>query len=126
MEGELISELSNIKSNAFAFGADIGGFGLTVALPLAVVDGRMGYSYAEFEVSGDNGEYEVLLNNPHTEYVDLSPQKRELRFTTSYKKALSELLDAGVEFMYRVHPNNTDVFGDESVLMFKVHRRIGF
>lgn len=125
--GDLISCISDIKSNAFAFGADIGGLGLTVALPLAVVDGRMGYSYAEFMVDeNDDGEYQVLLNNPHTEYVDLSPQKRELRFTTSYKKSLSELSDAGVEFMYRVHPNNTDVFGNESVLMFKVHRRIGF
>ncbi|MCQ2571917.1 MAG: ankyrin repeat domain-containing protein [Alphaproteobacteria bacterium] len=123
--GGLITNLSDLKSNAFAFGLDVGGFGLTVAMPLAVVDGRMGYGYAEFEVVENNGSYDIAMNNAHTEYVDLAAQHRELRFGTTYKTALGALTDAGVEFMYRVNPNNTNVFGNESVLMFKVQHRVG-
>lgn len=124
--GGVVSEISDIKSNAFAFGLDIGGFGLTIAAPLAVVDGRMGYDYAEFSVvENDVGGYEIVMNNPHIEYVDMAAKKRELRFTTSYKKSLGALTDAGVEFMYRLNPNNIDTFGNESILMFKLRHRVG-
>ena len=59
------------------------------------------------------------------EYIDLSAQKRELRFSTSYKHALGEWTDAGVGLIYRMNPNNTDAFGNESILMFKMHHRLG-
>ncbi|MBO7645205.1 MAG: hypothetical protein J6S57_02790 [Alphaproteobacteria bacterium] len=123
--GGLISSVSDIKSNAFAFGMDIGGFGLTIAAPLAVVDGNMGYGYAEYEVVENDNSYEIAVNNAHTEYVDLSAKNRELRFTTSYRKSFGEMVDAGVEFMYRLNPNNTNVFGNESVFILKFQRRIG-
>jgi len=123
--GGIIADISNIKSNAFSFGADIGNFGLTVAMPLAVVDGRMGYDCAEFDVVENDGEYNIALNNAHREYVDLTPQKRETRFTVEYKHALGVFSDAGVEFMYRVNPNNTDAFGNESVFMLKLRHRVG-
>jgi len=123
--GGVISDVSDIKSNAFAFGLDIGNFGLSIAAPLAVVDGHMGYGYADFDVVDNNGKYEIAVNNAHTEYVDLSAQNRELRFTSSYKTSLGTMTDGGVEFMYRVHPNNTSMFGNESVLMFKLHHRVG-
>jgi len=124
-QSEFISQLSDIKSNAFAFGTDIGGFSFTVALPLAVTNGSIGYGDADFEVVENNGKYEIMVNNPHIEYIDLSAQKRELRFSTSYKHALGEFTDAGVGLIYRVNPNNTDAFGNESVLMFKLHHRLG-
>lgn len=123
--GGLISRVSNIKSNEFALGADVGNFGLTIAMPLAVADGEIGYYYAEFDVAENDGAYNIVMNNPHVEYVDLTPQKRELRFVGEYKRALGDWTNAGVEFMYRVNPNNTNVFGNESVLMFKVHHRMG-
>ena len=123
--GGLITNVSDIKSNAFALGADIGGFNFTAALPLATVDGKMGYSYAEFEVIENDGDYEMSINNPHVEYIDLAKQKRELRFSTSYKHAIGEFTDAGVGFIYRVNPNNTDNFGNESIFMFKLHHRLG-
>lgn len=123
--GGLISDVSDIKSNAFGFGMDIGGFGLSIAAPLAVTNGRVGYGYADFDVVENDGHYEIAMNNPHTEYIDLSAQNRELRFTTSYKRSLGAMTDGGVEFMYRVHPNNTSMFGNESVLMFKLHHRVG-
>ena len=124
-DGLLISDMSNIKSNSFAFGVDVGGFSFTAAMPLAVVDGEMAYGYADMEVVENDGKYEIAVNNAHTEYVDLSAVKRELRFTTTYKKSLGEWTDAGVGFVYRVNPNNTDAFGNESILMFKLHHRLG-
>ena len=121
----MISDLSDIKSNAFAVGLDAYGFGFTAAMPLAVVDGQMGYGYADFEVVEDNGQYDIAVNNPHTEYIDLVPQKRELRFSGSYKKSIGQFTDAGIGFIYRVNPGNTDRFGNESIMMFKLHHRLG-
>ncbi len=121
----IISELSNIKSNAFAVGADLYGFNFTAAMPLAVVDGKMGYDYATLSVVENDGQYNVVAENPHTEYIDLAAQKRELRFSGSYKKSLGEFTDAGFGFIYRVNPGNTNAFGNESILMFKIHHRLG-
>lgn len=121
----VITELSNIKSNAYALGLNIGGFEFTAAMPLAVVDGKMGYDYADLEVVENNGKYEVVALNPHTEKIDLSAQKRELRFSSSYKQSIGKWTDAGVGFIYRVNPNNIDDFGNESIFMFKLHHRLG-
>ena len=121
----LITELSNIESNAYALGVDVGGFEFTAAMPLAVVRGKMGYDYADLSVVENNGEYEVVALNPHTEEIDLSSQKRELRFSSSYKRPIGEFTDAGLGFIYRVNPNNTDDFGNESIFMFKLHHRLG-
>lgn len=124
-DGLLISDMSNIQSNSFALGVDVGGFSFTAAMPLAVVDGKMDYGYADFEVVENDGKYEIAANNMHTEHLDLSAVKRELRFTTMYKQSLGEWTDAGVGFVYRVNPNNTDTFGNESIFMFKLHHRLG-
>lgn len=124
-DGLMIADLSNIKSNSFAFGVDVGGLSLTASMPLAVVDGKMGYDYAEYDVVENNGKYEIAVNNAHTEYIDLSAQKREMRFAASYKKSVGEFTDAGVGFIYRVNPNNTDAFGNESVFMLKLNHRLG-
>ena len=121
----VISELSNIKSNAFALGVDAYGFSFSAAMPLAVIDGRMGYDYAEMTVVENDGAYEVAVNNPHVEYIDLAPEKRELRFSGAYRQSVGEFTDAGVGFIYRVNPGNTDVFGNESIMMFKIHHRLG-
>jgi len=123
--GGVISDVSSIKSNAFAFGTDVGGFSFSAAMPLAVVDGQMAYGYAEFETVENDGTYEIAINNPHTEYVDLTAAKRELRFSSSYKRALGEFTDAGIGFIYRVNPGNTNAFGNESIFMLKMHHRLG-
>lgn len=124
-DGLMIASLSNIKSNSFAFGVDVGGLSLTASMPLAVVDGKMGYDFAEYDVVENNGKYEIAVNNAHTEYIDLSAMKREMRFAASYKKSVGEFTDAGVGFIYRVNPNNTDAFGNESVFMLKLNHRVG-
>ncbi len=121
----IISDLSDIKSNAFALGADVYGFSFTAAMPLAAVDGRMGYDYADLSVVENDGEYAVAVDNAHVEYIDLAAQKRELRFSGSYRKSLGEFTDAGFGFVYRVNPSNTDAFGNESIFMFKLHHRLG-
>ncbi len=121
----IISALSDIKSNAFALGTDLYGFNFTAAMPLAVVDGKMGYDYADMSVVENNGGFDVVINDAHIEYIDLSVEKRELRFSGSYKQSLGEFTDAGVGFIYRVNPGNTNAFGNESILMFKVHHRLG-
>jgi len=121
----IISELSNIKSNAFALGLDAYGFSFSAAMPLAVVNGKMGYDYAEMTVVENDGAYEVAVNNPHIEYIDLAPEKRELRFSGAYRQPLGEFTDAGIGFVYRVNPGNTDAFGNESIMMFKIHHRLG-
>ncbi len=121
----IISSVSDIKSNAFALGADVGGFNFTASMPLAVVDGRMGYDYADLNVVESNGKYTVAINNPHVEYIDMVPEKREFRFSGAYKKSLGEFTDAGFGFIYRVNPGNTDAFGNESIFMFKLHHRLG-
>lgn len=123
--GGIISEVSDIKSNAFAIGADVGGFSFTMAMPLATVAGKMGYDYAEYSVVENNGNYEISMNNPHVEYIDLAKPRRELRFSSYYKQAIGDWTDAGVGFIYRMNPNNTDAFGNESIFMFKLHHRLG-
>ena len=117
--------MSDIKSNAFALGADAYGFSFTAAMPLAAVDGHMGYDYADLRVVENDGGYAVAVDNAHVEYIDLAAQKRELRFSGSYRKSLGEFTDAGLGFVYRVNPSNTDVFGNESIFMFKLHHRLG-
>lgn len=123
--GGIISKLSDIKSNAYSVGLDMGGVSLTASMPLAVVDGKMGYDYAELSVIEEDGKYIVEANNPHIEYIDLASQKREVRFAGSYKQSIGEFTDAGFGFIYRINPNNTDMFGNESILMLKIHHRLG-
>nr|MBQ0091080.1 ankyrin repeat domain-containing protein [Candidatus Enterousia merdequi] len=121
----IISHLSDIKSNSYSFGLDIDKFSFTASMPLSVVSGKMGYDYADYNVVEQDGNYTVELANQHIEYIDLSAQHREMRFAGSYKQSLGDFTDAGIGFIYRVNPNNTDVFGNESILMFKIHHRLG-
>ena len=123
--GGLISEFSNVKSDAFAFGVDIGGFSFTAAAPLAAIDGRMGYGYADFDVVENNGNYTVAVNNQHVEYIDLAQNKREFRFSTYYTHPIGDFTDAGIGLIYRINPNNTDAFGNESIMMLKFNHKLG-
>ena len=59
------------------------------------------------------------------ENLDLSPDKREVRFTGAYRHNFGEFTDGAVGFIYRVNPNNTDVFGNESIFMMKMTHRLG-
>ena len=57
--------------------------------------------------------------------LDLKPDNRELRFVGSYRHNLGQFTDAALGFIYRVNPNHTDKFGDESIFMFKISHKLG-
>jgi hypothetical protein len=123
--GELITELSNIKTNSFSASADIGNFSLTAAMPLAVVSGNFNYAAADYQITEDADGKFGLAANLGIENVSLVPTARELRFTGAYRQKLGEFTDGALGFIYRVNPNNTDEYGNESIFMFKISHRIG-
>ncbi len=124
--GQFILGMTDIYSNAFAFGVDAGNFSFSVSQPLGVSNGNLMYPHAEYEIIdlGD-GKYDLAINNLHIENLDLSPDKREVRFTGAYRHNFGEFTDGAVGFIYRVNPNNTDVFGNESIFMMKMTHRLG-
>ncbi len=125
-EGQFILGISDIDSNAFALGLDAGNFSFSVAQPLTVSGGVLQYPYADYEIVdlGD-GKYDLAITNMHIESVSLRPENREVRFTGSYRHNFGEFTDGAIGFIYRVNPNNTDEFGNESIFMMKLSHRLG-
>ncbi len=124
--GEFILGMSDVDSNAFAFGADIGNFSFAAAMPLAVSRGAMQYAHADYDIAETaDGKYDLVISNTHIADVDLSPAARELRFTGSYRHNFGPFTDGAIGFIYRVNPNNTREFGNESIFMMKMTHRIG-
>ena len=125
--GQFILGISDIDSNAFAFGVDAGNFSFSVSQPLTVSDGTLQYPYADYEIVdlGD-GNYDLSITDMHIENVNLRPENREVRFTGSYRHNFGEFTDGAIGFIYRVNPNNTDEFGNESIFMMKMTHRLGF
>ena len=124
--GNFILGMSNIYSNALSVSANIGAFELSVAQPLAIYDGDLQYAYAEYDVADmGNGRYELNVVDTHVADLDLSAGRREVRFTGTYRHSFGEFTDGAIGFIYRVNPNNTDEFGNESVWMMKLTHRLG-
>ena len=124
--GDFILGVSPLESNAFAFGADIGNFSIFVAQPLAVRRGTLRYAYADYDVvDTDDGNFAINVADTHIAEIDLSAGKRELRFTGEYRHNFGEFTDGALGFIYRVNPNNTDEFGNESIFMLKMTHRVG-
>lgn len=124
--GQFILGMSDIDSNAFAFGVDAGNFSFSVSQPLTVSRGYMQFPYAEYElVDLGDGKYDLDITDMHIENVDLSPDKREVRFAGAYRHNFGEFTDGAIGFIYRVNPNNTDEFGNESIFMMKMTHRLG-
>lgn len=124
--GEYILGMTDMDSDAFAFGADIGNFSFAVARPLAVRRGAMQYAYADYELSETpDGKFDLVVKDTHVADVDLSPAARELRFSGSYRHNFGPFTDAAIGFIYRINPNNTREFGNESIFMMKMTHRLG-
>lgn len=124
--GEFIMGISDVESNAFSAGIDCGKFSFVAALPLAVTNGNMQYAHAEYAVVEDeNGLFDLNVIDTRNANMDLRPTNREVRFSGAYRQKLGEFTDGAIGFIYRINPNNTDAFGDESVLMFKINHRLG-
>ena len=120
--GNFILGLTDIDSNAFAFGANIGNLEFSVSQPLAITDGALKYAYAKYDVDENS-----VLNIVDTHVADLSLQadKRETRFMGTYRHKFGEFTDGAFGFIYRVNPNHTDKFGNESVFMLKMTHKLG-
>jgi hypothetical protein len=120
--GNFILGLSDVYSNAFAFGANIGNFEFSVSQPLAINSGAMKYAYAKYEVDADSN-----LNIVDTYIADLSLKTnvRETRFMGTYRHKFGEFTDGAFGFIYRINPNHTDEFGNESIFMMKINHRLG-
>ena len=118
----IINNISELKSNSFAAGVRLGNFDLTASMPLALTDGKMYYSYADFVVGNNN---ELLMKNAGERSIDLTPEHREYRFNASYRHKFGDWTDGALGFIYRINPNNTDEFGNESIFMMKLSHRLG-
>ncbi|MBQ5699772.1 MAG: hypothetical protein IIV74_00565 [Alphaproteobacteria bacterium] len=124
--GEFVMGISGIDSNAFAFGANVGNFEFSVSQPLAITDGDLQYAYAEYDVvkSADN-KYDLNVVDTHIENLSLESEKRELRLMGAYRHRFGEFTDGALGFIYRINPNHTDDFGNESIFMLKLSHRLG-
>ena len=124
--GDFIVGLSDIDSNAFAFGANVGNFEFSVSQPLAITNGALRYAYAEYDVvKMDKNKYELNVVDTYVENLSLCPEKRELRLMGTYRHNFGEFTDGAIGFIYRVNPNHTDEFGNESIFMMKLTHRLG-
>lgn len=124
--GQFIMGLTDIDSNAFAFGIDAGNFSFSVSAPLAISNGSVRYPFANYEiVETDDGKYELNITDLYVADLNLCPDNREVRFTGAYRHNFGEFTDGAIGFIYRVNPNNTSEFGNESIFMLKMTHRLG-
>ena len=124
--GQFIMGMTDIDSNAFAFGVDAGNFSFSVSAPLAISSGAVMYPYANYEVvEMDDGKYDLNITDAHIANINLRPEAREVRFTGTYRHNFGEFTDGAFGFIYRVNPNNTSEFGNESIFMMKLTHRVG-
>lgn len=124
--GMMILGLTDIESNAFAIGANIGNFEFTVAQPLAITDGAFKYAHAEYDVvEVANGQYDLVVRDTRVADLSLRSDVRETRLTGAYRHKFGEFTDGAFGFIYRINPNHTDDFGNESIFMMKLSHRLG-
>ncbi len=126
MMGGHVLGLSDIYSNAFAVGANVGKFEFVASMPLAVTDAALKYAYAKYGVSetADNN-YVLNIIDTHVEDLSLAASKREFRYSGTYRHNFGSFTDGAFGFIYRVNPNHTDEFGNESIFMMKISHRLG-
>ena len=122
IRGDFVLGMSDIYSNAFALGANIGNFEFSVSQPLAITDGSLQYAYAQYEVD-ENSQLNVI--DTHIADLSLKTDVRETRFMGTYRHKFGEFTDGAFGFIYRVNPNHTDEFGNESIFMLKLSHRLG-
>lgn len=124
--GAMVLGMTDIESNSFAFGANIGNLELTVAQPLAITDGALQYAHAEYDVvEVEDGYYDLVVRDARIADLQLRPEAREVRFGATYRHSFGEFTDGALGFIYRVNPNHTDAFGNESIFMMKLSHRLG-
>lgn len=124
--GQFILGLDDIYSDSFALGANIGSFEFVASMPMAITRGALQYAYAEYDVvQRDDNNYELNIRDTRVADLSLVPDMREVRFAGTYRHSFGEFTDGAIGFIYRVNPNNTDDFGNESIFMMKLSHRLG-
>jgi len=125
-QNESMFDLSPMDLNAFAFSADFGNLNIGASLPLAVWRGNMRYAYADYDIVRlDDGRYDIAVSDVGTRDIDVSARAREVRLNATYRHSFGEFTDGAFGFIYRIHPNNIDEFGNESLFMLKLTHRVG-
>ncbi|MBO4683474.1 MAG: hypothetical protein J5611_02770 [Alphaproteobacteria bacterium] len=118
--------LSPLASNAFALGADIANWSFGASMPLAVTNGAAHMAYADYEIITDeNGHYDLAIRDMGTQRIDMAAHSREVRLNAIYRHRFGEFTDGALGFIYRIHPNHTSEFGNESVFMMKLTHALG-
>ena len=123
--GSFVLGLTDLTSNSFAIAANVGNFEFSLSQPLAIVDGEMSYAYADYSVQEQGENFELNVGDMYVEKLNLKPEKREVRFSAAYRHNFGEFTDGAFGFIYRVNPNHTDEFGNESIFMLKMTHRLG-
>lgn len=119
---DIINGISELKSNAFAAGVRFGNFDISASMPLALTNGALQYSYANFIVDENDN---LQMRDAGVRDLDLTPECREYRFNLAYRHKFGDWTDGAFGLIYRIHPNNTDAFGNESIFMMKLSHRLG-
>ncbi len=126
MAANAIIDMTELNSNAFALGADIGNINLGISLPLAVTKGGIKYDYANYAiVDATSGGYDLEITDYGTKHIDLAPSSREVRLDATYRHSFGPFTDGAIGFIYRINPNNIKEFGNESIFMMKMSHSIG-
>ena len=124
--GQYIMGIDDVYSNAFAIGADVGNFQFAISQPLAARSGHLKYAFADYDtVETSDGKFDIVANDVGVRGVSLRAAKRETRLAATYRHSFGEFTDGAIGFIYRMNPNNTDEFGNESVFMLKMSHRLG-
>ena len=125
-DGLLVSNVSTIESDAMAIGADVGNFSFAIARPLAATSGGIKYAYSNYAITeNDDGTYGIDLSDVGIDTIRFGSNTRELRISGEYRHNFGAFTDGALGFIYRVNPNNTDEFGNESIFMMKLTHRVG-
>lgn len=125
-ESGSIVQMSNFNSNSFAASVDIGNFSFGASMPLAVTRGYINYAHANYDiVEVADGQYDLAISDMGMRRIDMASHSRELRFNASYHHNFGPFTDGAIGFIYRVHPNNIDEYGNESIFMMKLSHAIG-
>ena len=126
LQSDMMIQMTAFDSNAFALGMDFGNLNVTMSMPLATVNGKMKYAWADYDIVTDSdGRYDLAVSDYGVRDISMAAHSRELRIGASYRRSLGEFTDGAIGFIYRINPNNIRDYGNESIFMLKLTHEIG-
>ncbi|MDR2685580.1 MAG: ankyrin repeat domain-containing protein [Rickettsiales bacterium] len=120
----VINNMSEFISTAASAKLDWGNLSVGVALPLAVVHGTMDYLDVQMWTDETEDGYKLMVD-ASLHNINMANSEREVRLNAEYKLELGEFTTANLGAIYRINPNNTAQFGNESILMLKLSHKLG-